>query len=251
MSVNEPVVLGRILVADDEETFLHSTADLLRREGYFCDTAPDAAIAADLLARNSYDLLIADIKMPGNPKLELIRKMPAIAAGMPAILVTGYPSVESAVNALQLPVAAYLVKPFDILELLGHVRTAIARYRLLVNVQRVQGRLNRWKEDLDKTEQLMRRAQGGVGPIPIDTFLDLTIDNIVASLADLRSLVDSIQKQTGDTGVCHLLACPQRAAFLRSTRDVIDVLQKTKTAFKSRELGELREKLELLVKDVE
>ena len=57
---------GRILVADDEETFAESTADLLRREGYQCDTAREASIAATLLAGSQYDLLIADIRMPGN-----------------------------------------------------------------------------------------------------------------------------------------------------------------------------------------
>jgi len=62
---------GRVLVADDEETFLFSTADLLRREGFECDCVRNAADASLLLGEKEYDVLIADIRMPGNSKLEL------------------------------------------------------------------------------------------------------------------------------------------------------------------------------------
>jgi CheY-like chemotaxis protein len=57
---------GRILLADDEETFLHATADLLRREGYECETVPDAPSALAKVKGSPYDLLISDLEMPGN-----------------------------------------------------------------------------------------------------------------------------------------------------------------------------------------
>lgn len=104
---------GKILIADDEETFLHSTADLLRREGYDCDIVPDGNRAAEMLGKGEYDLLIADIKMPGNGNLELVREMPRLAEGLPVILVTGYPSLKTAMESFQLPVAAYLPKPVE------------------------------------------------------------------------------------------------------------------------------------------
>jgi DNA-binding response OmpR family regulator len=72
------VNLGRILLADDEKNFLEAHADLLREEGYVCDCAADADTAKKLLMRSEYDLLIADIKMPGNNELELIESLPAI-----------------------------------------------------------------------------------------------------------------------------------------------------------------------------
>ena len=57
----ENVEVGRILVADDDETFLQSTAELLQQEGYQCDCAQNPAIAAQRIGENEYDLLIADI----------------------------------------------------------------------------------------------------------------------------------------------------------------------------------------------
>ncbi len=117
----------RILFADDEETFLQATADLLRQEGYECDCVRDGASATAKLHEHAYSLVIADIKMPGNSELEFIRLLPRIAPGVPAILVTGYPTLRSAVHSIQLPVVAYLIKPLEFDELLGQVQATIAK----------------------------------------------------------------------------------------------------------------------------
>ncbi len=251
MTADETGTKGRILVADDEETFLNATADLLRREGYLCDTATNASTAAELLEKNVYDLLIADIKMPGNPNLELIQKMPMIAEGMPVILMTGYPSVDSAIRSLNLPVSAYLVKPLDFEELLEHVQRAIGRHHLFLTMRRVQDRLKHWQTDLQNTEHVMLQEAGQTSAVPLDLFLDLTLANIVASLGDLRSLIEGLHKEEGSAGVCHLLGCPRPASFLKTLHEVIEVLKKTKSAFKSKELGELRQKLESLAQKME
>jgi len=90
---------------------LESTTDLLHREGYACDCVGDITGAARLLGENRYDLLIAEIKMPGDSELGLIRNMPDLAEGMPVILVTSHPWLGSAIESVRLGVKAYLVKP--------------------------------------------------------------------------------------------------------------------------------------------
>ena len=65
------------------------------------------------LAERRFDALVADIQMPGNRDLELVQWAILNAPGMPVILITGNPTVDSAVASLRLPVAAYLVKPVD------------------------------------------------------------------------------------------------------------------------------------------
>lgn len=115
----------RLLLADDEETFLKAIAELLRDEGYECHCVCDGYQALDRLAANQYKLLIADLQMPGNIQLELIARIEQIAPGMPVILVTGYPSLSSAIYAVELPVVAYLVKPFDFSDLLKHIQKAL------------------------------------------------------------------------------------------------------------------------------
>jgi CheY-like chemotaxis protein len=206
--------LARILIADDEPTFLRSTADLLIREGYECDTAPDAPTAAEMLKRGGYDLLIADIKMPGNPDLELVSGMPQIAQGLPVILVTGYPSLATAIESVKLPVVAYLVKPFDLAE---------------------------FREALD--------CKAGTGdPLSVDAFLDVTLGNIVGALSDLRGLTEGIAGTNSEAEPCHLLNCPKLADLTEAMAEAIEVLEQTKGSFKSKQLADLRGSLEERVK---
>ncbi|MCK5381428.1 MAG: response regulator, partial [Candidatus Latescibacteria bacterium] len=142
--------LGRILIVDDDETFLFSTADLLRREGYTCDCAPDAAAAAERLRAEDYDLLIADIKMPDNKELVFIRDVPRIAEGMPIILVTGYPSLYSAIQSIQLPVVAYMIKPIDFDELLERVQRSIEIFRGFVKNKQTERSLQEAHDELER-----------------------------------------------------------------------------------------------------
>lgn len=116
---------GRLLMADDEETFLLATADLLRQEGYLVDTARDGFEAADFLRENTYDLLISDILMPGNQDLDFIKLAAELSPDLQVLLITGYPSVTTAMQAIRLPVAAYLTKPVDFEELRTQVQACV------------------------------------------------------------------------------------------------------------------------------
>src|SRR5262245_8723121 len=120
---------GRILIADDDSAFRLATQTLLRRQGFECESAPDAAVAAGMLATADFDLLLADIHMPGNAGLELVEQLPQVVAALPVILLTGHPSVQSAARSVRLRVVAYLVKPCDVEELLTIADQAVANYR--------------------------------------------------------------------------------------------------------------------------
>jgi DNA-binding NtrC family response regulator len=240
--------LGRILIADDEETFLQSTADLLRREGYSCACALDGATATDMLRASDYDLLIADIRMAGNQELELIRDLPTFIKGLPVIVVTGYPSLRSAIDSIHLPVAAYLVKPFNFKELRDKVRRAIERYRMYHAISHTKEMLEDWQRELADVAELMRTTLADTSLVPIDAFLTMTLRNIAGSLADLKRLIEALAKRNIKQDVCQLLNCPRPVSLMKAVTETIEVLEKTKGAFKSKDLGELRRKLEALVK---
>ncbi len=154
---------GRILVADDQATFLESTVDLLREEGYECDGAADAFIAEKLVRQKRYDLLIADIKMPGNMRLELISKLREIAEGLPVILVTGYPSLDTAIKSTRLLVVGYLLKPVNFDELLKLVRESITRYQGLQEFYSAQKRQHGKKENLPSANHLASAPSSSFG----------------------------------------------------------------------------------------
>lgn len=232
---------GRCLIADDEETFLFSTAELLRREGYHCDTAGDSASAMELLNRSDYDLLISDIRMPGNDELEFIRELAHIGKGIPVILVTGYPTLVSAIRSIHLHVMAYLVKPVDFGELLGHVKHSMSFSKVKDMLGRTRGRLEDWQKSLEQVEETIIEPGEAPRDTSMQTFLDLSIDNTVDLLSDLRHITQSIQ--AGEAEDCHQLNCPHAEAL----KETLQVLERTEGSIKSDELVALRKKLKGLL----
>lgn len=236
--------VGRILIADDEETFLHSTADLLRQRGYECTCAMDAQAVMEILKEEEYELLIADIKMPGNSELELVHEIPQVGEKLPIILVTGYPSVESAIQSVQLPVIAYLVKPVDFEELLRHVQSGVNHSRINRAVGSLQKRLLNWREGLAGIEDALSTTPKFDSSTSIGTFFDVTCQNIAGALLDLNHLAKTLAIRQSGQEVCHLLSCPRLNILTKALTDTVDVLKKSKKSFKSEDIRELRERLE-------
>jgi DNA-binding response OmpR family regulator len=243
--------LGRILIADDDETFLKSTADLLRREGYECDISPDAETVRGMLKASTYELLIADIRMPGNSELELVKELQEISEGMPVILVTGNPSLDTATQSIQLPVTAYMAKPLDFAVLLMHIKNSISKYRTYCSFQSTSHRLQEWQKDLESIKDLVSSASETPMSVPINTFFKLTFRNIADSLLDLEHLIEGLNTDRDEQFVCNLLDCPSITKLKNGLTETVEVLNKTKSAFKSKDLGTLRKKLEMLTRTVE
>jgi len=116
----------RILIADDEPLFLRTTADLLRKAGYECTCAPDGHAAVEALTAQRFDLLLSDLNMPGNLRLELLQHGRQRWPDMPVIVVTGAPSLPTAIESVRLGIADYLLKPVKYEDLLTSVRRALA-----------------------------------------------------------------------------------------------------------------------------
>lgn len=235
---------GRILIADDEPTFLSATAELLRQEGYTVDTVENAALALAAISAATYDLLITDLEMPGNADLDLVQQVAHLSGGLPIIIITGFPSVRSAVASIELPVAAYLVKPVHFPDLLKRVTSAVARFRSYQAMQSAEARLREYR--LQVEAQPVAPATEGQG---VDMFLALTLRNVMGSLTDLEQLGRALAgQQTLQPHPCQLINCPRGAQLQSAVEETIAVLEETKGAFKSKTLGDLRHRLELLVK---
>ncbi len=241
--------MGRVLIADDEETFLLSTADLLRERGYECECARDADTGARLIGAHGYDVLVADVKMPGNSELQFVRELPKLADGIPTILVTGYPELNSAIHAIELRVMAYMVKPLDFEELLARIRTSVQHARLGREVRDARKRSqDRWQQ-LRDFETEVQSGTDDVAEVDVATFLTLTLTNIVAGLGDLKQLTESLAVGTSTPDACHLLQCPRPVQLRRAVQDAIEVLEHTKGHFKSKDLGALRGRLEAVLEN--
>jgi DNA-binding response OmpR family regulator len=235
---------GKILVADDDDVFRESTADLLREEGYECITVPDALAAQGLLQQNSFDLLIVDIRMPGNSEFEFVRNLPNVVPGLQAIVVTGYPSLQTAIQSVELPVLAYLLKPVELSELLAAVEAGVRQRRMTAVLEAMHTRLSTWLPQVEQVYQYHQQFFKSGAAYSAETFIDLTLSNMAGILLDVNAMAGILHGNKKSEMVCSLINCPVQATLKDAIADSINVLEKTKTSFKSKELADLRKRLE-------
>lgn len=115
----------RILVVDDEQAVRDLLAKTLTMADYDVDSAPDGATAIDRMRAVEYDLLITDLKMPGMDGLSVIREARRATPDLPVIIITGYSTEASAIEAINLGVAGYLTKPFRLPRILAAAARAL------------------------------------------------------------------------------------------------------------------------------
>lgn len=116
----------QVLVVDDDAVMCEACRSVLERHGFRTDTEQDAFEGRDRAIRGPYALLLLDLRMPGLNGLEVLRAVRERRPDVEVIVITAYPSVESAVKAVKLGAWDYLAKPFTPEELMERVRTALA-----------------------------------------------------------------------------------------------------------------------------
>lgn len=115
----------RILVVDDEQAVRDLLAKTLTMADYDVDTAPDGPAALERLRAAEYDLLITDLKMPGMDGLSVIREARRLRPDLAVVIITGYSTEASAIEAINLGVAGYLTKPFRLPRILAATARAL------------------------------------------------------------------------------------------------------------------------------
>ena len=121
----QPTGRPRVLVVDDEASIRDLLAKTLALAEYDVDLAPDGRTALDRLRIIPYDLLITDLKMPGVDGLSVIREARRLKADLPVIIITGFSTEASAIEAVNLGVSGYLTKPFRVPRVLATAAKAL------------------------------------------------------------------------------------------------------------------------------
>jgi signal transduction histidine kinase/FixJ family two-component response regulator len=123
------VYRGKVLVVDDDEAVNSLLSDVLSRHGYQTETADAADQALAKYRRDSYDVVVSDIKMPGMDGNELLRRIRAIDEDTAVILVTGHADLNSARDAVKSGAFDYVLKPFNLVDFVREVDDAVAETR--------------------------------------------------------------------------------------------------------------------------
>ena len=234
-------------MADDDAWARTSTAEIIRHAGYDSREAADAFAAAEIIRTGECDLIIADIQMPGNAGLEFVRDLSENIALPPVILATGHPSIETAAMAVRFNVLGYLVKPVAPDDLLRLVRRGVDASQTLRHLRRRRIEVEQLLVEMRRLEDTSQAILRQGGQDALSTYLSLSMEHILTAIGDLRNLVEAIVARESGERASERLRDARPFILLDALREAIQVLERTKGSFKSRELAELRRRLEQLL----
>jgi len=137
----------RILIVDDEEMICSMFSRRLTREGYSCVTAQNGKEALHHFYKDSFSLIISDIKMPEMDGIELLKEVKAVHPGILMIMVTAYAEIDLALEAMHLGAYDFIIKPADLELVILSVKRAFEKKRLEDEVEIYHKNLERLVEE--------------------------------------------------------------------------------------------------------
>lgn len=133
----------RILIVDDEDLICTIFSKRLKKEGYSCITAYNGREALDRFYKDTLSLIVTDIKMPQMDGIELLKKVKAVDPKTMVIIMTSYPEIDLAVEAMRLGAFDFILKPVELDLVVLSVKKALERKRLEEEVEAYHNRLER------------------------------------------------------------------------------------------------------------
>ena len=153
----------KALVIDDEQIVLDSVSKILTEEHYTVEASLSGREGLNRALQRHYDIVLTDIRMPDIGGMRVLRDIKRIHPSLPVIMITGYASVDSAVQAMKLGAAEYIEKPFEPEQLIDAVNRALgisheAEEQGLVNKDEVANVLSRAESDDDFFMSLLENS---------------------------------------------------------------------------------------------
>lgn len=156
--------LVNILVVDDDRDICDFVQMLLSAQGYEVSTLTDPTLAVDLIKKSEFHVLIVDLMMPKLDGITLIQNIRKVDSDVAIIVFTGYPSLDTAVEALKLSVSDYIKKPFEPDELRNKVAEILRKKGVHLNPEEelhrtIGAQIRNFRKERDLTlKQLARRT---------------------------------------------------------------------------------------------
>lgn len=120
---------ARILIVDDDENIRKVLTTILEEEGYIIESVDTAKKAIERTKKKSYNLALIDIRLPDMEGIELLTRMMDTTPKMRKIIITGYPTIQNAIEAVNRGADAYILKPFDMEKVLKLIEDQLERQR--------------------------------------------------------------------------------------------------------------------------
>src|SRR5258705_7066195 len=140
-----PEETPRVLIADDEAVIREILSDFLTMEGYSVRAVESGERAIEELLARPYNLVISDLKMANLSGLDLLERIARHKIDVIAIIMTGFGTVETAIEAMKKGAYDYILKPFKVEEVLHVVRRGLERQRLLHENNQLKESINLYR----------------------------------------------------------------------------------------------------------
>lgn len=174
----QPIEAPRVLVVDDEKVIREILADFLTLEGFKVTTAPDGAVALERLEKEPYHMVISDLKMPNMGGLELLEHIQSDHRDVLAVIMTGFGTVETAIEAMKKGAYDYILKPFKVEEVVHIVHRGIEKQRLISENIRLK--------EIISLHELSEQLQTSLSLSEvIDSALKAAMENVVCDFAGI------------------------------------------------------------------
>ena len=152
--------MANILVVDDEESVRHLLSRVLLMGGYECTLAADAAEARKFIKDRNFELILCDVAMPGESGIDFIRYVAAEYPDTATIMVTAVDDPEIAETALEAGIYGYMIKPFNVNEVIINVRNSLRRRELEIADRTYRSELEQKVEE--RTAELQEILEGTI-----------------------------------------------------------------------------------------
>lgn len=160
---------ARLLIVDDEPKLRAGLRDVLSLKGHHVEEAGSGHEALALLESTSYDLMVLDMRMPGMDGMEVMRRARKMHPDLPIIVLTAYASLQSAIAAVKLGAADYLLKPFDVEDLTATVSRVLREHTERLRRQRLLDMMGEALDALRQTEEPADYSSPPPSPSPPPT----------------------------------------------------------------------------------
>jgi len=152
---------ARILAIDDDENIRKVIAAILEDEGYTVESVGTAKEAIEKTRKKFYNVALIDIRLPDMEGIELLTKLKDTTPRIRKIIVTGYPTLQNAVDAVNRGADAYIVKPFDVKKVLKTIEEQLTKQRTEKEYgqERVAEFIEARVKELDMEKELAQKGQ--------------------------------------------------------------------------------------------
>lgn len=168
--------MPRILIIDDERAIRSTLREILEYESYQVDDAVDGPTGLEFVSKESYDVILCDIKMPQMDGIEVLEKVQQMTDA-PVVMISGHGNIETAVEAIKKGAYDYIAKPLDLNRLLITIRNAMDKSRLVTETKALKRKVSRQYDMIGDSPAINRIKDIIERVAPTDARVLITGDN--------------------------------------------------------------------------